>query len=75
MYSEMLKFFFLIYLFYLFLAALGLHCSARASRCGSFSCCGAWALGAQGSVVVVHGLSSCGLWALELRLSSCGAWA
>ena len=24
---------------------------------------------------MAQGLSSCGLWALELRLSSCGAWA
>ena len=29
----------------------------------------------SGSVVVAHGLSSCGLWALERRLSSCGAQA
>ena len=29
----------------------------------------------QASVVVVRGLSSCGLWALECRLSSCGARA
>ena len=28
-----------------------------------------------GSVVVARGLRSCGLWALELRLSSCGARA
>ena len=27
------------------------------------------------SVVVAHGLSSCGSWALERRLSSCGARA
>ena len=27
------------------------------------------------SVVVAHGLSSCGSRALEHRLSSCGAWA
>ena len=53
---------------YLFLAALGL-------RRGSFSCCGAWALGTWASVVVAHGLSSCGSWALERRLSSCGARA
>ena len=33
------------------------------------------ALGARASVVVVHGLSSCGLWGLERRLSSCGTWA
>ena len=37
--------------------------------------CGAWTLGARASVVVVHGLSSCGARALERRLSSCGAWA
>ena len=52
-----------------------LRCGARASHCDGFSCCGAQALGARASVVVPHGLSSCGLWALELRLSSCGAWA
>ena len=40
------------------------------SRCVGFSSCGTWV-----SVVVAHGLCSCGLWALELRLSSCGAWA
>ena len=38
-------------------------------------CCGAWALGMRASVVVAHGLSSWGSWALERRLSSCGAWA
>ena len=38
-------------------------------------CCRAWALGAWVSVVVARGLSSCGLWALGLRLSSCGARA
>ena len=31
--------------------------------------------GAQASVVVARGFSSCGSWALELRLSSCGARA
>ena len=57
---------------YLFLAALGLRCSARAfsscseqgllccgaraSHCGGFSCCGARALGAWASAVVAHGL-------------------
>ena len=44
----------------LFLAALGLHCSACASHCIGFSCCGARALGTWASVVVAHGLSSCG---------------
>ena len=37
-----------------------LCCSAQASHCGGFSCCGAWALDAQVSVVVARGLSSCG---------------
>ena len=76
---------------YLFLAALGLRCCARAfSSCGErgllfvvvhgllivvASCCGAWALGAQASVVVARELSSCGSRALERRLSSCGARA
>ena len=52
-----------------------LSCGARASHCGGFSCCGAWALGMQASVVVALGLSSCGLWTLECRFSSCGTWA
>ena len=72
-----------IYLIYLFLAVLGLRCCTRAfsscgeqaSHCGGFSCCGAQALGAQASVVVAHGLSSCGLRALERRLSSRGTRA
>ena len=41
----------------------------------AFLCCGAQALGVRASVVVAHGLSSCGLQALERRLSSCGARA
>ena len=48
---------------------------ARASHCGGFSCCGARALGMWVSVVVAHGLSSCGSRTLEHRLSSCGARA
>ena len=51
------------------------HCGVRASYCGGFSCCGARALGARASVVVAHGLSSCGSRALEHRLSSCGTLA
>ena len=47
----------------------------RASHCGGFSCCGAWVLGSQASVVVLCGLSSCGSRALECRLNSCGARA
>ena len=74
------------------MAALGLHCCARASSScderGLFFvavrglliavaclCCGARALGTLASVVAARGLSSCGLWALEHRLSSCGARA
>ena len=56
-------------------AGATLHCNAQASYCGGFSCCGARALGVWASVVVACRLSSCGLQALELRLSSCGAWA
>ena len=70
-----------IYLF-LFLAALGLRCCVQAfSSCIEcrllfVAVCGL--LIAVASLVVehglwVHGLSSCGSWALELRLSSCGA--
>ena len=51
------------------------RCGAWASHCGGFSCCGARALGMWASVVVARGLSSCGSWALEHRLSSCGARA
>ena len=52
-------FFINVFIFiYLFLAALGLCCSARASHCSGFSCCGARALGAssRASVVVAHEL-------------------
>ena len=38
-------------------------------------CCRSQALGVQVSVAVAHGLSSCGYWALERRLSSCGSRA
>ena len=43
--------------------------------CGGFSCGRARALGTWASVVVALRLSSCGLRALERRLSSCGAQA
>ena len=56
-------------------AGVTLCCGVRASHCSGFSCCGAWALGARASVVVAHGLSSCGSRALECRLSSCGTRA
>lgn len=43
------------------------NCSVQTSHCGISSCCGAWALSTQ-AVVVAHGLSGCGLRALELGL-------
>ena len=73
------------------MTVLGLRFCARAfSSCGKWgplfiavrrlliavaSRCRARALATWTSVVVAHGLSSCGLRALERRLSSCGAWA
>ena len=59
---------YLLFIYFLSLAALGLccctrafsSCGERASHCGGFSCCGAWTLGTQASVAVAHGLSSCG---------------
>ena len=40
---------------------------------GGFSCCGARALSTRASVVVAQRLGCCDAWALECRLSSCGA--
>ena len=37
-----------------------LHCGARASDCGGFSCCRAWNPGVWASVVVARGLQSAG---------------
>ena len=67
------SFFFLIFIYSLFLAVLGLHCCTQAfSSCGEqellssgtgaphsggFSCCGAWAAERTSSVVVARGLS------------------
>ena len=57
-------------------AGATLHCGARASHCGGFSCCGPWALGTWTLVVAAHGLSSCGAWALgRVGFSSCGTQA
>ena len=42
-------------------------CSTQPPHCGGFSCWRAQALGCSG-------FSSCSSWALENRLSSCGAW-
>ena len=60
---------------YLWQAGATLCCGVRASHCCGFSICGAWAPDAQASVVAAHWLSSCGSWALECKLSSCGARA
>ena len=77
--GELFSFNKFIYFLFLFLAALGLRCCARA-----FSDCGEWGL----LIVAVRwllllrsmgsrrtGFSSCGSQALERRLSSCGARA
>ena len=50
-------------------------CDERTSRCGAFSHCGAQALGALASVVVLHRLNGCGSRAAECGLSSCGTRA
>ena len=60
---------------YLWQVGATLHRGVRASHYRGLSCCRARAPGTQASVVVACGLSSCGLRALELRLSSCGARA
>ena len=59
------KFIYLVFIFgfigsLLLHAEATLHCGAWASHCSGFSCCRAWALGAQASIVVACGLSSCG---------------
>ena len=68
----------IILFIYLFLSVLGLAARGLslvvvsggysllrcvASHCSGFSCCRARAFCAQASVVVAHGLSSCGTWA------------
>ena len=50
-----LSLFIYFWLRWVFIAARGL--SLRVSHRGGLSRCGAWALGARGSVVVAHGLS------------------
>ena len=76
-YPLILFYFLKINLFYLFLflAVFCLRCGAWASHCSGFSCCAAWALGTQASVVVACWLSSCGSQAVEHRFSSCGTRA
>ena len=77
--------FFYFWLHWVFIAACRLYPVVASRGCSSLRCAGFslwWLLllpstGSRraGSVVVAHGLSSCGLWALELRLSSFGTWA
>ena len=55
-------------------AGAALCCSALASHCLGFSCCGAQAPGRWASVVAAHRLSSCSSRALEGGLTSCGSW-
>ena len=45
-------------------------CSAQASHCSSFSCCGARALGKRASVIVAHKLGSCSSRTLEYVVGS-----
>ena len=47
-------------------------CVARASHCGGFFCCRAWALGCWASVVVVHGLSCSAVCGIK---HSCCCWS
>ena len=80
----------LFYLFYLWLRWVFVAVHGLFSGCGErgllfvavhrlliavASRCRAWALDMRASVVVAHGLSSCGSRALECRLSSCGSRA
>ena len=53
-------------------AGAALRCGARASHCGSFSCCGAWALGVRLSVTAALGPGNCASRSLS-GLSSRGA--
>ena len=54
-------------------ATATLHCLERASHCGSFSCCRAWALSTRASVVVAHGLQSAGSVVVACGLQSAGS--
>ena len=77
--------FFSFWLLRIFVTARGLSLVVAGGAYSSLQCTGfslrwlllsgARALGARASVVVAHGLSSCGVWALECRLSSCGTRA
>ena len=78
-------FYFYFLLRWVFVAAHGLSLVAASRDYSSLWCVGfslRWLLllqstgsSAWASVVAAHGLSSCSTWALERRLSSCGARA
>ena len=77
-------FFFNIYLFiyfwlrWVFVAARGLSLAAASGGYSSLRCAGfslRWLLLLQSTGSRCAGFSSCGVWALEHRLSSCGARA
>ena len=62
-----------------FLAVLGLHCWEGFSLVAVQGLSLQWLLiaedglsGTQAPLVAAHGLSTCGSWALQHRLSSCG---
>ena len=61
--------------FWVFVVVRGLLIAVAPLVAGGFSCCRARALGTWALVVVACGLSSCDVWALERKLSSCGARA
>ena len=69
--SPFISFFYINYLFYLFLAALGLCCCTQAFS--SFSERGLLFVEVRRLLIAVA--SRCGARALEHRLSSCGAQA
>ena len=73
-----------LFIYLLFLPALGLRCCTRAfSSCGEQGLLFVAVLGLLIAVLLLSqrtgsrgtGFSSCGLWVPEHRLSSCGAWA
>ena len=53
-------------------AGATLCCGVLVSHCGGFSCCGAWALGTQASVVVARGLQQ--LWLAGSRAQAQQLW-
>ena len=52
-------------------AGATLCCGARASHCGGFSCCRAWALGAWASVVAVCGMHVGSSWTRDQTCVPC----